>query len=77
MTIHQGGDGPAPAGPFLLPAVDAPLPLADGITYQCNGQQVSLGPNICSTDVLQTELDAEGNAKEYTVLEGASVLDLG
>ena len=54
-----------------------PMPLADGITYQCNGQQVSLGPNICSTDVLQTELDAEGNAKEYTVLEGASVLDLG
>ena len=53
------------------------MPLADGITYQCDGKQVTLAPNICSTDVLRTELDAEGQPGEYTVLKGASLLDIG
>jgi branched-chain amino acid transport system substrate-binding protein len=54
-----------------------PMPLADGITFQCDGQKVLIAPNICSTDVLQTELDADGNAKGYTILEGASLLGPG
>jgi branched-chain amino acid transport system substrate-binding protein len=54
-----------------------PMPLADGITYQCDGQQVELATSMCSTDVLWTELDAEGNGTDYQVLEGAPFLSLG
>jgi branched-chain amino acid transport system substrate-binding protein len=54
-----------------------PMPLADGITYQCDGQQVSLAPNVCSTDVLWTELDADGNPTGYEILEGEALIDVG
>jgi hypothetical protein len=54
-----------------------PMPLADGITYQCDGQQVAVVPAFCSTDILWTELDAEGNGTDYQVLDGASLPELG
>jgi branched-chain amino acid transport system substrate-binding protein len=54
-----------------------PMPLADGITYQCDGQQVAVVPAFCSTDILWTELDAEGNGTDYRVLNGASLPELG
>ena len=53
------------------------MPLGDGITFQCNGQQVAISPAICSQDVLQTTLDAQGQAGAFTILKGADVLDLG
>jgi branched-chain amino acid transport system substrate-binding protein len=57
-------------------AMDAtPMPLADGITYQCNGEQVALAPNVCSTDVLSTTLDASGNPTTYDILPGADLLE--
>jgi branched-chain amino acid transport system substrate-binding protein len=52
-----------------------PMPLADGITYQCDGEQVALAPNVCSTDVLSTTLDASGNATTYDILPGADLLE--
>jgi branched-chain amino acid transport system substrate-binding protein len=54
-----------------------PMPLADGITYQCDGTKVAIATSLCSTDVLWTELDAEGNGTEYTVLKGEELLALG
>lgn len=54
-----------------------PMPLADGITYQCNRQQVEVAPNFCSTDVLWTELDAEGNGVDFQVLPGADLTEMG
>jgi branched-chain amino acid transport system substrate-binding protein len=54
-----------------------PMPLADGITYQCDGQQVAVVPAFCSTDILWTELDAEGNGTDYRVLDGASLPEIG
>lgn len=53
------------------------MPLGGGIMFQCNGQQVAIVPAICSTDVLQTTLNAEGEPGEFTILEGADLLDLG
>jgi branched-chain amino acid transport system substrate-binding protein len=52
-----------------------PMPLADGITYQCDGQQVALAPNVCSTDVLTTTLDADGAPTTYDILPGADLLE--
>ena len=57
-----------------MPATE--MPLGDGITFQCNGEQVSISPAICSQDVLQTTLDAKGNPGTFTILEGAEVLDI-
>jgi hypothetical protein len=50
---------------------------ADGITYQCDGQQVSLATSMCSTDAPSVELDAEGNPTDLEIVEGAPLLDLG
>lgn len=54
-----------------------PMPVAEGLTFQCDGQQVSIAPNFCSTDALWTTLDAEGNPTGYEVLDGAEILSLG
>lgn len=53
------------------------FPLADGLTYQCNGEQVGFAPNFCSTDLLLTTLDADGDATAYTVFDGAEASSLG
>lgn len=76
----EGLDGdvtPASVEKALLEMPPTPMPLADGLTFQCDRKQVSIAPNICSLDVLQTTLDADGKAGEFTVLAGAEVLDLG
>jgi branched-chain amino acid transport system substrate-binding protein len=54
-----------------------PMPLADGITYQCDGRQVAVIPAFCSSDILWTELDADGNGTDYQVLAGDSLPQLG
>lgn len=56
---------------------ETPMPLADGINYKCDGTAVEIAPNICSLDVLWTELDADGNPGEYEILPGAELVDLG
>ena len=53
-----------------------PMPLADGLSFKCDGSQVSIAPAICSRDVLQTTLDAKGNPGSFTVLDGSKVLKL-
>jgi branched-chain amino acid transport system substrate-binding protein len=61
----------------LKTMVATPMPLADGITFKCDGHQVPvLAPNICSTDVLAGTLDADGkiDTKGYSVLDVSDVL---
>jgi branched-chain amino acid transport system substrate-binding protein len=52
------------------------LPLADGLTFQCNQKQVSFAPAICSTGYLQTTLDSGGNPTTYKPLDLTPVLKL-
>jgi branched-chain amino acid transport system substrate-binding protein len=60
---------------LAMPAT--PMPLADGITFQCDRQQVSIAAGLCSTDALTTVLDADGNPGPFEVLHGAELLTLG
>ncbi|MCW2527212.1 MAG: hypothetical protein JWM76_2072 [Pseudonocardiales bacterium] len=40
-------------------------PLSGGSMFQCNGKQVALGPNICSSDGIIATADKDGNLKTY------------
>jgi branched-chain amino acid transport system substrate-binding protein len=61
----------------IMPAT--PMPLADGITFKCDGKQVSIAPNICSTEVLTGTLDANGavDSQGYSVLNVGDLLKIG
>jgi branched-chain amino acid transport system substrate-binding protein len=50
----------------LRAAKNVALPAAPGVTFTCNGKQVTPFPAPCSDTVLMTRLDAQGNA---TLLE--------
>ena len=54
-----------------------PMPLADGITFKCDGKQVPIAPNICSTQVLTGTLDASGaiDSSGYSVLNVSDLLN--
>ncbi|MDA8046633.1 MAG: ABC transporter substrate-binding protein [Actinomycetota bacterium] len=39
----------------------ARMPFGAGGTFQCNGKQVSIAPNICSSGALSAKLDTQGN----------------
>jgi hypothetical protein len=54
-----------------------PMPLADGVTFKCDGKQVSIAANICSTEVLTGALNADGtiDAAGYSVLNVAGLLN--
>jgi branched-chain amino acid transport system substrate-binding protein len=54
-----------------------PMPLADGITFKCDGTAVPvIAPNICASAVLSGALGAQGqvDAKGYSVLDVSDVL---
>jgi branched-chain amino acid transport system substrate-binding protein len=53
------------------------LPVGGGITYQCNGQQSSIVPAVCSVAALESTLTASGKAKGWTVFDPSDVLTLG
>ncbi len=55
-----------------------PLPFGSGITFQCNGTQVSITPPVCSTAVLQTTLTQSGTPTGgYTKVDTSALLKLG
>jgi len=55
-----------------------PMPFGGGITFQCNGQQVSITPPVCSTAVLQTTLEQSGQPTGgYTKVDTSALLKLG
>jgi branched-chain amino acid transport system substrate-binding protein len=54
-----------------------PLPFGGGGTFQCNGKQVSITPDICSAGALSASLDTDGNPTgTFTPLNVASLLKL-
>ena len=52
-----------------------PLPLGGGITFQCNGKQVSLAPPICSTQVLKAKYTAKAIPVGFKVFDTSSPLE--
>ena len=54
-----------------------PLPLASGVTFQCNGKALSFFPGICSTGALQTDLSQDGKPTTYKPFDAADVSKLG
>jgi branched-chain amino acid transport system substrate-binding protein len=43
------------------------MPGGGGLEYQCGGTAVPATPSVCTSQVLQARLDAEGQPAEYTV----------
>jgi branched-chain amino acid transport system substrate-binding protein len=43
------------------------MPGGGGLEYQCGGTAVPATPSVCTSQVLQAKLDAEGKPAEYTV----------
>jgi branched-chain amino acid transport system substrate-binding protein len=77
MAELEGDITPETVATALKEMPPTPMPLGDGITFQCNGEQVAISPQICSVEVLKTTLDADGQPGEFEVLDGAGLLDLG
>ena len=54
-----------------------PLPLGGGITFQCNGTQVTLAPPICSTQVLKAKYTAKAVPVGFKVFDTSALTKLG
>ncbi len=52
MTGSTGVLTPAGIVATISAMSPQPLPFGDGITFQCNGQQVSITPPVCSTAIV-------------------------
>ena len=63
------------AGMAAMPPT--PLPLGGGITFQCNGTQVTLAPPICSTQVLKAKYTAKAVPVGFKVFDTSSLTKLG
>jgi len=70
------------SGPLTPASVEAayasmspqPLPFGGGITFQCNGKQISITPAVCSTGALEATLDQSGNpVGNYTPLDASAL----
>jgi branched-chain amino acid transport system substrate-binding protein len=61
----------------LTAMASTPLPLGGGITFQCNGQQVSIAKPICSTQVLEATLNAKAVPGNFKVFDTADLLKIG
>jgi len=78
MTATTGDFSAAGVEATISSMSPQPMPFADGITFQCNGQQVSITPPVCSTSVLQTTLTQAGQPSGgYTKVDTSSLLKLG
>ncbi len=54
-----------------------PLPFGGGGTFQCNGTQVTITPDVCSAGALSATLDTEGNPTgTFTPLDLSALLKL-
>jgi branched-chain amino acid transport system substrate-binding protein len=51
-----------------------PLPVAEGLTFQCNQTQVSFSPATCSSGALVTTLDSRGNPTKYKPVDLSAIL---
>jgi branched-chain amino acid transport system substrate-binding protein len=50
------------------------LPLAKGITFQCNGQAFPPQPAYCTNQALQTSLDKDGNFGSFKLVDTSESL---
>jgi branched-chain amino acid transport system substrate-binding protein len=69
----------APTVSQALSTMPAPaaLPMGGGITFQCGAKLVALTPNACSSNVLTTALDAQGNDSTYSLTDVTPYMTLG
>ena len=75
MSGLSGDVTPATVASTISSMGPEPLPFGDGITFQCNGQQVSITPAMCSTGALEATLDQAGNpVGSYTQLDASALL---
>jgi branched-chain amino acid transport system substrate-binding protein len=61
MTAATGPITPATVYTTVTSMSPQPLPLAPGLTFQCDQTQISFAPAVCSTGYLSTTLNAQGN----------------
>jgi branched-chain amino acid transport system substrate-binding protein len=76
MTGATGDITPASVESTITAMAPEPMPLASGVTFQCNGQQISFTPAICSTGYLEATLDAQGNGTGYKPIDLTPLLKL-
>lgn len=76
MTGISGAITPATVLSTAVAMKPQPLPLANGVTFQCNQKQVSFAPAICSTGYLATTLDSSGNPTTYKTIDLSPFLKL-
>jgi branched-chain amino acid transport system substrate-binding protein len=63
------------AGMAAMPST--PLPLGGGITFQCNGTQVSIAKAICSTEVLEATFTAKAVPVKFKVFDTSGLVKIG
>jgi branched-chain amino acid transport system substrate-binding protein len=63
------------AGMAAMPST--PLPLGGGITFQCNGTQVTIAPPICSTQTLEATFTAQAIPVNFKLFDTAPLLKIG
>jgi branched-chain amino acid transport system substrate-binding protein len=56
---------------------ETPLPLGGGITFKCDGKQVTIAPAICSTKVLDVTLDANAQPSSTKVVDTSDLFKIG
>lgn len=78
MTGLSGDPTSANIETALTSMAPQPLPFLGGGTFQCNGQQISIAPAICSTGALAETLDQSGKpVGSFTPLDTSALLKLG
>ncbi|OAA27399.1 amino acid/amide ABC transporter substrate-binding protein, HAAT family [Frankia sp. EI5c] len=82
LSVARALDGltgdPTPAAILAAfkAAKDVPLFLSGGATFTCDGKQVSILPNICSSDVQVGLLDDEGRLQKPTLVHTSDLFTL-
>jgi branched-chain amino acid transport system substrate-binding protein len=73
----SGPATPASLGTAISTAPAAPLPFGAGGTFQCNGKQLSIAPDVCSSGALSAVLDTQGNpVGSFTSLNTSAITKL-
>jgi branched-chain amino acid transport system substrate-binding protein len=76
MTGISGAITPATVMSTAVAMQPQPLPLAKGLTFQCNQKQVSFAPAICSSGYLATTLNSKGNPTTFKPINLSAILKL-
>jgi len=77
MAGLTGDMTPASVSATVKAMPETPLPMGGGIMFKCDGKQIAVVPNVCSTQLLEATLDADGKAGSYKLYETADLTKLG